>query len=496
MKAKIITAALLLTASLLCAQLVDPFQALRHSSRCEDGYLRLRWQDQLGLGTDTQCWYSADGASWQLAPSGVYAEQQMQALLPYEFGQNLRYRLRTELDLGEGSIAYMHTPFLDANLFPPQEGRLGQIGTDATGDSVTVYSPNLDLTQSLFGATQTQLISALANVSGSFPTINNVYSYNVYLTTLTSPDALADSISYAMVWSFYIEGVVQPGLYKLKAGTSGIPSLTHIGNIQSMVMGGKLFMACDLDDLTGDPDFGAWPNAQNVLGVTSLTMNLSLDPDSLQTSFGIGDYSTPGFLFFADHRYEVSENSLPQCDNFALDEISQVLSFDYWDAEADFPLLMELELPEGQILEPLPLSLDYGQSVSYTVQLDQTPDFVILRFSDNAGDPVEQVHWFVGVQDEALPPAAFNCRLPNPLRSGAGPVRIDLSGLTKEPLEISVFNLRGQNLGTLFSGCPAFGVLDITWNAAMNGKALGSGMYILRLAQGGRTFSHRFVITK
>ena len=495
MKAGILTAALLLTASLLCAQSFNPYQALRQSSRCEDGYLRLRWQDPLGLGMDTQCWYSAAGAPWQQAPSGVYAEHQMQALLPYEFGQNLRYRLRTELDLIDQSVVYMHTPFLDSNLFPPPEGRLGRISTDATGDSVTIYSPNLDLTESLFGATQSQFISALANVSGSFPTINNVLSYNVYLTTLTSPDALADSISYAMVWSFYIEGVVQPGLYKLKAGTSGIPSFIHIGNIQGMVMGGKLFMACDLDDLTADPDFGAWPNSLNALGVTSLTMSLSIDPDSLQASFGIGDYSIPGFLFFADHRYEVAENTLPQCDNIALDEINQVLSFEYLDAEADFPLLMELELPEGQILEPLPLSLDYSQGVAYTAQLDNIPDYVILRCSDNASIIVEKVHWFVGIQDEDQPQAVLKCRLPNPLRSGADPVRISLSGLTKEPLEVNVFNLRGQNLATLFSGSPASGDLDIAWNAAMNGKTLGSGMYILRLAQGGRTFSRRFVIT-
>ncbi|HOY85376.1 MAG TPA: T9SS type A sorting domain-containing protein [Candidatus Syntrophosphaera sp.] len=495
MKTKLILCLLLLAATLLGAQLLNPYQNMVHSSRCADGNLRLRWQDPTGLGMDTQCWYNAGGNGWQQAPTGVYSDVQMQALLPYEFGQNLRYRLRTELVLMEENLVYMHTPYLGSELFPPSVSNLGQIGTDAVGDSVTTYAPNLDLTESWFGATPTKLYSALANVPNSFPTLNSVFSYNVYMTTLSNPDTVVDTLSYAMIYSFYIADVIQPGLYKLRLGDAGLPSFTRIGNIQTMVLGGKLYMACDLADLTNDPDFGAWPNSVNALVAASLTMKLSIDPNTYALDYGIGDYSTPGILFFEDHSYQVAENTLPQCSNYWFDLMSHTFSFDYYDAEGDFPLQMELVLPDLQVLEPLPLSHDFSQPVSYSVQLPGIPDFATLRWSDNAIDIPEYLHWFVGTDDDLLPAAELSCRLPNPLRCG-DPFTISLAGLSRETLSVRVYNLRGQKLGTLYEGSVAQAGLDLPWNGTLNGTGLDSGVYFLRIAQGGRLAVQRFVITK
>lgn len=495
MKTNLLLCALLLALSLLGAQALNPYQNLIHSSRCADGNLRLRWMDPTGLGLETECWYAADGAAWQQAPTGVYSDLQLQALVPYEFGQNLRYRLRTELTLMDESLVYMHAPYLDSDLFPPQISKLGQIGVDAVGDSVMLYAPYLDLTESWFGATQSRLFSALANVPNSFPTLNSVYSYNAYITTLTNPDTVIDTLTYAMIYSFYIADVIQPGLYKLRMGDAGIPSFTRIGNIQSMVLGGKLFMSCNLADLVNDPDFGAWPNSINGLVASSLTMNLSIDPNTYAISYGIGDYSTPGLLFFEDHTYQAGANTPPQCTNYWFDLMSQTFNFDYFDAEGDFPIQMELELPDAQILEPLPLGYDFSQPVSYSVELPGIPDFATLRWSDNGIDIPEYVHWFVSSNDGLLPAAELSCRLPNPLRSG-DPARISLAGLAKAALSVSVYNLRGQKLGLLYEGNVSAGAFDLPWNGTLNGSALDSGVYFLRITQDGRSANHRFVVTK
>ncbi len=494
MKTKLVLCLLLLGTALLGAQGLNPYLNLIHSSRCADGNLRLRWTDPTGLGLDTQCWYSPDGAVWQQASSGIYSDQQMQALIPYEFGQNLRYRLRTELSLMNENLVYMHTPYLNADLFPPQLGQLGQIGTDAVGDSITIYMPHLDLTESWFGATQAKLYSALANVTNSFPTLNSIFSYNVYLTTISNPDTIMDSLSYAMVYSFYVADLIQPGLYKLRMSDTGIPSFTRIGNVQSMVMDGKLFLSCNLADLTNDPDFGVWPNSVNALVAASVTMNISVNPSTQEFSFGIGDYSTPGILFFEDHNYQVAQNTLPICSDIWFDTTE--FRFNYNDAEGDFPLVMELELPDSQILEPMPQSYNYSQPVIYSVQLPYLPDSVTLRYSDNAIDVVEDFHILVSADDPVQVPAAeLSCRLPNPLRGGE-PVTISLSGLTKDLLSVRVYNLRGQKLGTLFEGNSAQTNLDLPWNGTMNGIGLDSGVYFLRITQGGRTANQRFVITK
>lgn len=495
MKNKLLLCVLLLAFALLGAQALNPYQNLIHSSRCADGNLRLRWTDPTGLGLETQCWHAADGADWQQAPTGVYSDLQLQALVPYEFGQNLRYRLRTEITLMDESLVYMHAPYLNSELFPPQISKLGQIGVDAVGDSVMLYAPYLDLTESWFGATQSKLFSALANVPNSFPTLNSVFSYNAYITTLTNPDTVIDTLAYAMIYSFYIADVIQPGLYKLRMGDAGIPSFTRIGNIQSMVLGGKLFMSCNLSDLTGDPDFGAWPNSINGLAAASLTMNLSIDPNTYAVSYGIGDYSTPGLLFFEDHSYQANANTLPQCTNYWFDLMSHTFSFDYFDAEGDFPIQMELVLPDAQILEPLPLGYNFSQPVSYSVQLPGIPDFATLRWSDNAIDITEYMHWFVSNDDDLLPSADLSCLLPNPFRSGE-PGLISLAGLSKGALSVSVYNLRGQKLGTLFEGNSFQGSLEIPWNGSLDGTGLDSGVYFLRVTQGGRAVNRRFVITK
>lgn len=124
------------------------------------------------------------------------------------------------------------------------------------------------------------------------------------------------------------------------------------------------------------------------------------------------------------------------------------------------------------------------------------PEYVTVRCSDNGIDIVEYVHYFVSVADENLPSHPLGCRMPNPFRSGGDPFQISLFGLSKEPLEVQIYNLRGQKLGSLYAGNAALGSLEISWNGTVAGKSLESGIYFLRLKQGGRVFNHRFVVTK
>ena len=114
--------ALLLLASLLPAQLIDPF-FMRHSSRCADGNIRLRWE-----GLDAiECYYSNAGADWQQATSEQISTGTQQALIPFQFGQQLKYRLRMQVEELGQSLTMMHAPRLDSDAFPPSLGQLGLI---------------------------------------------------------------------------------------------------------------------------------------------------------------------------------------------------------------------------------------------------------------------------------------------------------------------------------------------------------------------------------
>jgi hypothetical protein len=62
---------------------------------------------------------------------------------------------------------------------------MGWIATDATGFDDGVFK-KLDLTDTWFAATDNKFYSAMANVYGSFPTMNTYTSYNAYITTIVN----------------------------------------------------------------------------------------------------------------------------------------------------------------------------------------------------------------------------------------------------------------------------------------------------------------------
>ncbi len=490
-----VTLTLLLLVALLPAQDMNPYMNLNHSSICNDGNLRVRWNDLTSNMLGTQCLYST-GAAWQQAFTEPFGDEQMQALVPYTFGQSLRYRLRTELSFEGEQMVFMHTPYLSADTFPPQYANMGLIGTDATGDSMTVYDTKLDFTDSWFAATNNKFYSALANVAGSFPTFNSLTSYNLYATTIANPETAVDTLAYAMVYTFNIAGIISPGLYKISMGEAGVPSFSRIGDIQSQVVSGKLYMACNISDLVNDPDFGAWPNMSNAIMAASISMGISVDFGSLEPEFGLGDYSTMCALLCEDHHYQVNQNTLPVISNFEIEpgEVTGV-RFDYTDADADFPLIVEYEIPGVATVPLLPTAYDYTQSVTYSATIPNGTDPATLRVSDNGLDFVEYHYNWVANPEDPLPVATLACRMPNPLRQGLAPFELAFTGLTRAPLQVSVFNVRGQNLGNIFEGYSSQDWLDLAWDGKVAGTRLPSGMYILQINQNDRKESRKFTIS-
>lgn len=488
MKASLICILFLLLAAMLPAQITDPF-FLRHSSRCADGNIRLRWE---GTGLE-ECYYASGATAWQQATSEAYSATTRQALLPYGFGQNLRYRLRmTTQAMGE-TYALMHAPWMDANAFPPPLGQMGLITTDATGDSVSLYAPMLDLTDTWFAVTDTKLYSAMANVSGSFPVMNSFTSYNIYGTLLANPDALQDSLTYAMIYSG-IPLILPSGLYKLGLDGGQMPVFTHIASIQTQVSGQKLYLACNIDDLTSDPDFGAWPNSTNSLIVSSATIRATIDISSGDPAFGFGDYGGFGLEYFQNNHCQVAVNSLPVVSGISVDTGTNTLSFSYLDANADFPLSVELLIAGQETMQPLATSLDYTQAVGYTSVLATIPQHAIVRVSDNLIDYVDFSYDNVANPSDTTPVLPFTLQMPNPLRYASAPFQLSLDGLKQDRLQLEVFDLRGRRLGSIYDQRVSSSTLDLAWDGLLQGKALGSGLYFLRVSQGSIIHNHKFII--
>jgi hypothetical protein len=494
MKTKYLLFVLLVATVMLSAQDFNTYLNLSHSSLCPDGYLRLRWLDMTGNSTATQCFYSLNGSDWQFTTASPIQANQMEAVVPYEFGQSLHYRLRTPVTLEGEEVVFMHIPYLSSDVFPPALSQLGEISTDPTGDSDIPDIPALDLTDCWCGATETKLYSAMANVANAFPLVHNITSYNLFATFIFNPETVIDTLCYAMIYTFNIPSVISPGLYKMGIDLEGVgpTSFVRIGDIQSTVSNGKLILACNMSDLINDPDFGNWPNLSNALIFTNISVNFGLLEQ--QPYFTQADYTSPGFLFFQNYHYQVNQNTLPQLTNLTYNSTTHLFEFDYTDNEEDFPLLMEVELAGGQILEPITLNPDYSQIVHYSLLITNPSQYITVRCSDNLSDIVEVVYDTTAVNDETITVPALQCQMPNPYNPFYGPCNITISGLDKRPVKVELFNVRGQLLGTLYTGNPLDDKIEFSFNGSMHNFKLNSGIYFIRIQQSHRNLVQRFIL--
>ena len=337
---------LLLTIS-LAAQDYNAFLNLRHSSRDPNGHLHLRWEainDFTAL--DYEAYYST-GIIWQTAPISNLSSITKEALLPYNFGQRLRYRLKTYVEFLGQTVSYMQPAYLDSDSFPPSTPALSLIGADAVGDSLMYYHPQLDITDSYTASSQNRLYRSFETVGGGFPTSEGFTTYNLYISMLANPSSVADTLGYAMVYCTNILGLISPGLYKL--GLDGqTPEFSRIGDIQSQVSGGVLHMSCAWDDLINDPGFGAWPNELNSLLFTDLTIRVNIDLSNFEPEFKIADTGAAGLILFEDNIYQVSQNTLPELTELEANPSTGKYRLLYTDAENDFPLHACILLPNDE----------------------------------------------------------------------------------------------------------------------------------------------------
>lgn len=477
----------------LLAQDTSVFPNLRHSSRDANGNLHLRWeamQDMPGLQYEV---YHSLGGSWQSATVNSLEGFTQEALLPYEFGQRLRYRLRTEMSYMGESMAYLHAAYQDTDSFPLPTDQMAMIGTDPVGDSLTVYSQHLDITESYVASTETRLYRAIGNVSGSFPTMLSITTYNIYIATIANYEAVTDSSVYAMIYSFNIPGLLSSGLYKIGMDEENMPVFTRLGNVQSQVSGGRLHLSCNWADLTADPGFGAWPNELNALMITDATMQINLDIMTMTPSFDFGDNGAVGAVEFKDMVYDVAVNTLPTLTVLSHNPTTNTVQLLYDDAEQDFPLNATVSYSDGNggfmYMDMIPI---YNPDGSITFNQSAGPH-ISYRVSDNGID-------YVGLGPVAnndplqVPIPALSLRLPNPISASQQIVDIQLSGLRKTALSLSIYNIKGQKVLDLPSLNPTEESAVYTWNRGQYPK-LANGIYFLRLSQQGQHSVKRFIIS-
>ncbi|MBM4403101.1 MAG: T9SS type A sorting domain-containing protein [Candidatus Cloacimonetes bacterium] len=493
MKSIVLLAVMILLVALVPAQETTPWQFLRHSDLCAGGNVYLRFDTMPGSLAEYSLYTSISGTAWIEQPLTDQSVGVKEAYVPYQVGQNMRYRVRTvEDNMGEEMVT-LNPAYLISDGFPLALNTMAFVAEDAVGDTVMIDIPALDLTGSYSAVSDSKLYATLENATGTFPTLVSLTNYNLYMVGIINPESVTgDSTMYAMVYTFNITGVISTGLYKVGMTSELEPTFERLGNIQSVVSGGKLHLACNFGDLTADPAFGDWPNQSSSLIISGMTMRISIDIGTMQPSFFVGDYTNPALLVCHNHVYQRSYATPPNLQDVSVVDMgaSKMVQATYYDPNQDFPLVFEVALSNGNSYQMQTAVPDFSEPTLWTaiVPADGWTSGVI-SVSDTDITTYEYPIT-TSITDPETAPAALTCHFSNPV---TGAAKFHLDNLETGNLSVSIHNLRGQKVQDLYADRVGKGTLEITWNGTLNGIRPASGIYFLRVTQNGRHLTRKFM---
>ncbi len=165
------------------------------------------------------------------------------------------------------------------------------------------------------------------------------------------------------------------------------------------------------------------------------------------------------------------------------------------------------------------LSVPLGSNAPFTMIASQTgvPSGSTLSAPWDGLDPETEYEWYVTVNDGAAtttsPVRSFTTAgdavaaqdpevrdfalapvAPNPLRDGTAQIAFELP--REAAVSLSVIDVRGRVVGTLFDGVRAAGRHAIAWDGRTDTGRAAAGLYFVRFQAGGRSFTRRLVVIR
>jgi hypothetical protein len=394
----------------------------------------------------------------------------------------IQYFARVEGDTLVATQSY----FNSANQFPPANILYAPLAADAIGDT-TPGTPGqwLDLTGSAITYSDTKIFVRLSNVGGGWPTIRGLEAY-VYAFPLVNPDSLQLSV-VALVY-VNIPFVLSPGLYRVNLADT---SFSRIADVQSQTSGTNLYMACDISDLTSQPDWPVWPPEAGYIITSGLTLSIvSLQPN-------LSDYLYPSFFLPGTGFLNASNNQPPMLSDYDFDvirDVSVIAHCQYYDPDNNLPVEKHLFFDRG-VFEMGSFDHSYNDTSAFIHTLSW-PGYGIhyfyFRFSDGA-DTVE-TPWdslYIdpsGIVDPAMPiEFALSQNYPNPFNSRT---QIDFNMPISGHVTLSVYDILGNRVRSLLDGGLSAGPQSITWDGQNNtGQSVSSGIYLYQLGIDNKVFA-------
>ena len=478
---KYILISMLLFVHLLQAQIpeISFWNNIRNSSYTQNDEIHIRCETIDLPGLETEMFYSTI-SGWENIEMINLSGLTYEAIIPALPAETQFCRFRTETD----TIVGMMPAYQQNDLFP-SEDELGFIAADPIGDNLDPDSPNLDITGNYFGYSDTRFYAGITNESGEFPLdVGGLFpiTYYFYVTTILNPETvLIDSVVYAMIYCD-IPMLMSPGLYRISGTEFSLETFELIGSIEAEVVGGQLQMACDIETLTGDENFGEWPNITNSIGVEMLTAKYTLPTEFLMT-----DLAKISLQFIDQYEVEPIINILPEISELEGTN-GGLFTCIYYDENGHFPITAEV-IVDGEVFLLNPQSFDYSGNVIFeSITGFYGWDEATFRFSDNNYEFIEETIINNSSSDDELPIVNSTLRnYPNPFNPYTT-ISFETTNL-HENARIEIYNLKGQKVKTLtviLSDAQHRIEGTVTWNGTdENNQLVSSGIYFYKLKVNG-----------
>ena len=473
---------MLLFVYLLQAQIpeISFWNNIRNSSYTQNDEIHIRCETIDLPGLETEMFYSTS-SGWENIEMINLSGLTYEAIIPALPAETQFCRFRTETD----TIVGMMPAYQQNDLFP-SENELGFIAADPIGDNLDPDSPNLDITGNYFSYSDTRFYAGITNESGEFPLdVGGLFpiTYYFYVTTILNPETvLIDSVIYAMIYCD-IPMLMSPGLYRISGTEFSLETFELIGSIEAEVVDGQLQMACDIETLTGDENFGEWPNITNSIGVEMLTAKYTLPTEFLMT-----DLAKISLQFIDQYEIEPIINILPEISELEGTN-GGLFTSTYYDENGHFPITAEV-IVDGEVFLLNPQSFDYSGNVIFeSITGFYGWDEATFRFSDNNYEFVEETIINNSSSDDELPIVNSTLRnYPNPFNPNTT-INFSLSTEPTEDTELVIYNLKGQKVKTLtviLSDAQHRIEGTVTWNGTdENNQPVSSGIYLYKLKVNG-----------
>ena len=301
------------------------------------------------------------------------------------------------IGLDFGQVTVSQSPFNESNVWPPSNNLYATIANDDVGE----VGSGQDIVNLKATYSDDKLFTSMG-LSGSCCNEGSFFGpWNLYAIAVVNPDAVENGVAYAYAYGDGGFGQLYPGIYKITGDfSSGVGEVGGFEvlseNFDYTTAGNQLQASSLLSIITGDADWGEWPNSLNGVGLVGVTLEAALE--GLDVAIDLLDTSDVG-VFIMSTQSQTS-NTAPILTNPAFE--NGIISVTYIDNDNNLPAVHEVGI-DDMVFIMIPDSHAYSEGVTFSAAIGEIGGVASFMFDDSGENGYVSLELELGGSSCAIP---------------------------------------------------------------------------------------------